>query len=497
MKWANFLHVYQPADQQPEVLEAIVAQSYRPLFTHFRDNPKARITLNINGSLLELFDTYGYHDLIDLLKEAAKKGHIEFTGSAKYHAFLPFLSADEIERQIVANAETNTFYLGDVYKPKGFFPPEMAYKNTIVPVIESLGFSWILLDEIAYSGVPGTVDFTKLYKIKNSNLNVFFRERRLSNLIMSAVVRSPQSIEEAIRADMKEKKYVITAMDGETFGHHRPGLEQTLFDILTSDRFEFLTISEIQNYFHDVVEIEPITSTWASSKNDIDRNIQFLSWSDPDNAIHKMQWELLQIALEAVKNMNRQNPHYPKVRKMMDEASASDHFWWASAKPWWKAEMIEGGAHQLLETIRAVPEVPHHTLQRATELYHNIIATAFEWQRIGRIREMRNEQHAVTRIPFKEKTWEAGGNERGVYEAFINMMEKLEKEAREQGEYERAVLWRDARWKFEHKLDIYDAINAIDLLRIEIPFEEVERTLDTYTAKYKEIRGGQPEQRGA
>ncbi|KKT68788.1 MAG: hypothetical protein UW65_C0034G0011, partial [candidate division WWE3 bacterium GW2011_GWB1_44_4] len=43
--------------------------------------------------------------------------------------------------------------------------------------------------------------------------------------------------------------------------------------------------------------------------------------------------------------------------------------------------------------------------------------------------------------------------------------------------------------------DIYDAINAIDLLRIEISNEEVEKTLDRYTQKFKAIRGGQPEQR--
>jgi hypothetical protein len=496
MKWAHFLHVYQPADQIPEVLEAIVAQSYRPLFTHFRDNPKVRLTLNITGALLELFDKHGYHDLINMLKEAAKSGHIEFTGSAKYHAFLPFLSAAEIERQIVANNETIVRYLGDAYKPKGFFPPEMAYKDTIIPVLEKLGFEWIILDEIAYKGEPGIVDYSKRYKVKNSKIDVYFRERRLSNLIMSSVVRSPESVGEAMKGDMEQNKYVITAMDGETFGHHRPGLEQTLFDILSSPKFEFINISDIKNNFDVVEEVEPIQSTWASSKNDIDRNIQFLSWSDPSNDIHKMQWELLQIALESVKNMDHKDHAYPKVREMMDQASASDHFWWASAKPWWKAEMIEGGAHQLLETIKAVPGLPKETVYHATNLYHNIIATAFEWQRIGKIREMRQEQHAVTRIPFKEKTWDVGGNERGIYEAFMAMMQQLEKKAADAGEYEKAVLWRDARWKFEHKLDIYDAVNAIDLLRIEIPFEEVEKTLDKYTAKYKEIRGGQPEQRG-
>src|SRR4051812_8266464 len=125
MKWANFLHVYQPADQQKDILEAIVSQSYRPIFTHLKENKHIRLTLNINGALLELFDKYGYQDLIDLLKEAGKEGRIEFTSSAKYHAFLPFLNQDEIVRQIKMNDETNSFFLGESYKPQGFFPPEM------------------------------------------------------------------------------------------------------------------------------------------------------------------------------------------------------------------------------------------------------------------------------------------------------------------------------------------------------------------------------------
>jgi len=51
-------------------------------------------------------------------------------------------------------------------------------------------------------------------------------------------------------------------------------------------------------------------------------------------------------------------------------------------------------------------------------------------------------------------------------------------------------------FKLENKLDIYDTINAIDLLRVEIPHKEVEETIEKYQAKYYKIRGSQPEQRG-
>ncbi len=38
MKWANFLHFYQPSNQQPDILGAIVAQSYRPIIDGIKKN---------------------------------------------------------------------------------------------------------------------------------------------------------------------------------------------------------------------------------------------------------------------------------------------------------------------------------------------------------------------------------------------------------------------------------------------------------------------------
>ena len=159
--------------------------------------------------------------------------------------------------------------------------------------------------------------------------------------------------------------------------------------------------------------------------------------------------------------------------------------------------MIEDGAFRLLETMRRVPNVSKESVDRTRDLYEKIISTAFNWQRSGRIRAMMQEQRLILRIPFKDRTIGRGGGEEGVYYAFINMMKRLEHEAAQNREYEKAILWRDAMYKFEHKLDIYDTINAIDLVRIEIPNEEVEKTIQQYKQKYAELRGGQPEQRGS
>jgi hypothetical protein len=496
MKWGNFLHIYQPADQQRDILEAIVAQSYRPIISHIHKTPKVKVTFNITGALLELFDKHGYRDLLDMLKEAGEQGKIEFTGSAKYHGFLPLLDGEDIYRQIKINNDTLAFYLGKGFKVRGFFSPEMGYDPKIVPIVESFGFKWMILDEITHNGRPGEVDYTKLYKIKNSKLNVFFRERRLSNLIMSAVVRSPETLKEAMKDDLESPRYIITAMDGETFGHHRPGLEKMLFNIFDTPDFNLSTISEILEDKREVVEIEPVVSTWASSKEDIDRGVQFLSWKDPENPIHAWQWELFRLARTEVENMDEKNPLYDEIKHHMDIGTASDHFWWASAKPWWSLEMIEDGAYRLLDTVRSIPGITTDKINHARDLYEKIITTGFMWQRTGKIRDMMKQQNSILRIPFKERTVGKGGAEEGVYHAFIDMMKRLEKEAIERREYEKAILWRDAMYKLETKLDIYDTVNAIDLVRIEIPNKEVEETIEKYKEKYREIRGGQPEQRG-
>jgi ribosome-associated translation inhibitor RaiA len=497
MHWANFLHIYQPAEQQPDILEAIVSQSYRPILERLKKHKRVRLTFNINGALLELFDRDKYFDLIDTLKTLGKEGRVEFTSSAKYHAFLPYLDELEIIRQIQANDEACKFFLGEAYKPKGFFPPEMAYHEKIASIISYLGFEWIILDEIACTGRVGGVDYKKIYRLKDSDLLVFFRERRLSNLIMSAVVRSQESLIKAMKNDLKSGRYLVTAMDGETFGHHRPGLEKMLFEVFDTPEFDLIKVSEIPKYYKNVVEIAPIRSTWASSQEDIDKGIQFLSWSDPENTIHHWQWALVKLVLNEVYEMDKNDSTYPLVRKKMDLALASDHLWWASAKPWWSLEMIEDGAYRLLDTIRSIPRAPKEKLEEASRYYEKIVSTGFQWQRSGKIRQMMKEQKSILRIPFKDRTIGRGGAEKGVYYAFIDMMKKLEKEAAKKGEYEKAILWRDAIYKLQNKLDIYDVINAIDLLRVEIPHEEVEKTIEEYKEKYRQIRGGQPEQRGA
>jgi len=229
--------------------------------------------------------------------------------------------------------------------------------------------------------------------------------------------------------------------------------------------------------------------TWASSEDDIAKGIQFISWDDPHNRIHQLQWELLRLVVKHVNALPHDGAAYRRLRERLDTAVASDQFYWAAGKPWWMIEYIERGAHDLLTIVQEVPGAETGAAPYALELYHEILELAYDWQRSGKIDSGQDRP----RIPFKERTLEAG--DRGTWQAFVDLMRREEKRAAEHSNYEEAILWRDAVFKLEQKLDMYDAVHVVDLLRQRLPHEEIENTISQYKARYNRIRGGQLEQR--
>ena len=490
MYWVNFLHIYQPFDQSKEILERVVNESYRPLFKGLLDINKIKINLNINGALAELLVKKGYHDVIDIIETLAEQKKLEFTESAKYHALLPFLDKNEIIRQIQKNYQINKKYFGRIYKPVCFFPPEMAYNKKIAAIISRLGYKIIILDEIAYNGGESYPSYNKLFFVKNAKpLIAVFRERMVSNSIMSAVVKNKKEFLNLIRDEFKENRYLLTAMDGETFGHHRPGLEKTLFKILSLPRPKQIFFSELPNYFEVKEETSPISSTWASTKEDIDKGIQFYSWKDPKNKIHKLQWTFLNYLLVIAKKRKLS----PKIEERIDRALASDQFFWASGEPWWSIEMIERGAWTTFQTLKNLPKIKKEEVKIGEKYYKNILAQALQWQRNGKIEEKAKKYKEITRIPFKERT--LGANKPEEYYAFLELMEKKMWESTKKKNFERAILWRDAIWKLETKNDIYDAIHVVNLLRTEVPDSKIREVIEKYKKKYNQMKPGQPEMR--
>lgn len=518
MKWAHFLHIYQPADQHPGILDKIVNESYRPLLKGLYKIPEAKLTLNINGILIELLFKHGYRDVIDDIKGLVELGRLELTGSAKFHSFLPLIPEEEVERQIRLNEETMVKYLGDKFKKKGFFPPEMGYSPKVASIVEKMGYEWILIDEVAVcepGEVLGDRKLNKTYKIQGTNLRVYFREKHPSNVIMGALTRSADSLKRVMSDRLADNSYVITAMDGETFGHHRPGFEEALFDILRSSDFENVFISELAEHFNETEDVAPKDSSWVPSAAEVAAGDPYNLWLHKDNQIHKYQWQLVDLAVRVVNDSEFSDKKYPRMleedfswdelsseqksgeekkrqwvwaRGLLDSALNSDPMWWASAKPWWSVEAIEKGANALYRVVMDVPDASDDKKDQAEDLYKKILFTAHEWQRKGMVDQMAHDDSAERRIPLS-KRFAAEGH----YKALLKALKAEEERSASNREYEQSIKWRDSQYKLERDLDIYDAVHILDLFRAEGDFKKFEEYLQEYRKTYRKISKGQPE----
>lgn len=440
MYWANFLHFYQPPTQKSFWVKKITKESYRPILQGLLEHPNAKLTLNISAILVELLERDGETDCIHMIRKLLSKGQIELTASAKYHPLLPRLPKEEIIRQIELNNQTHKKYFGSAYQPKGFFPPEMAFSESLASTIARMGFQWVIVDELSYSKTE-PVDYHFLYEIKKlPGFHIYFRERKMSWRILAGQLGTGDLLVNSLGDRLKDGSYLLTAMDGETFGHHRPGLEHLLFEIYQSQKLQNIHISDLPKYFSHTKKINPLPSTWALMQKDLERNLPFSRWDDEGNNIHKMQWELTNLAIKSVERADHEMPGFLEARVSLDRALHSDQYWWASAKPWWSLEMIERGAMELKDTVLKTPGTSSQAKHKAQRLYQDIIFTGFEWQRSGKVEQLAHQEDEEIRQITDEAVIDLPKEE--VEKIVANLSKEL-KTVTDQQEFERAAQLRD------------------------------------------------------
>jgi alpha-amylase/alpha-mannosidase (GH57 family) len=265
MYWSNFLHIYQPPTQTEEIVRKVTEESYRTLVHVLREAPGGKITLNINAVLTEQLARYGLDDVIRGLRELAERGQIEFTGSAMYHPILPLIPKDEVIRQVKLNTDVNQRYFGEIYKPTGFFPPEMCYSHEVAQTMVELGFRWIIVDEISFKGMIGSVKYDRLYKVEGlGDFLVFFKERPFSTGITYGTYPSAEPFLAALKNGLEKHSYLLTGTDGEVYGHHRPGQEKLLSEVFARGIPKTCTISELIKHFVQVDTVNPVPSSWST-----------------------------------------------------------------------------------------------------------------------------------------------------------------------------------------------------------------------------------------
>jgi len=353
MIWSSFLHIYQPPWQTKEMTKKIARQSYWRIVHILDKHPLAKITLNINGTLTEQLAAHGEAPLLRAFSALAKRGQIEFVGSAKYHAILPLIPRKEVIRQIELNNLTNKKYFGQWYNPKGFFPPEMCWDNRLAPILKQLGFEWVILDEIAVNSVlKKNNNITTACYDGVSNLHFFFRSRFASDLFTTAIVKSADHFLSLIgkrRAD----DMLITAFDGENLGHHSPLMDNRFEEIVEHPSIRMLTHSELFRICSIRKRVSPRASSWSSRPQDLKRGIPYPLWQYPGNALQKIQWDITNEALRFVRW--GKNEKYGTAQTLLDQALSSDQYWWASAMPWWGVDELLRGTSLYLRAVEAIP----------------------------------------------------------------------------------------------------------------------------------------------
>ncbi|MHA1847431.1 MAG: hypothetical protein ACTSXU_07290, partial [Promethearchaeota archaeon] len=170
-----------------------------------------------------------------------------------------------------------------------------------------------------------------------------------------------------------EDYYVILAMDGETFGHHVKhafdSFLNPLFDSLPRrEDIKIATVSEIIDMFPQGSEQIPRDSSWSTMSYDLQRDMPFPLWFNPDNELHVEQYRILMFAITLIHLASKyraamnhdQLAMFANARNFLDRGVHSCQQWWASKRPWYSPDMIIRGLEEILLAVvnakRSIPE---------------------------------------------------------------------------------------------------------------------------------------------
>ena len=299
---------------------------------------------------------------MDLLKNLVSENKIEIVGTAKFHPILPLIPEKEALRQIQMNEEINIKEFGR-WERKGFFPPELAISGSIAKSIRQLGYKWVIMSGIA---CPEEWPYDKIFTSPNG-LQLFFRDDILSNKIAFNDI-SPKEFVSDIKSvhkniDKSNATYILTALDGETFGHHIKNYHRTFLGAVLEliDQHKNLNtifISDLDLHFPLAKKkIIPRESSWSTTYEDLIARIPYPLWDHPENSVHKFYWKLMKSlnnlmsiadTIDLTKDWEIEN-YYNTARYYYDRGIYSCPTWWSNPyNRTWSPNLIYKGVEILM-----------------------------------------------------------------------------------------------------------------------------------------------------
>jgi len=286
--------------------------------------------------------------LIPSYKKLQDEGKLEISTTPFYHPILPLLCNGGVKEafRYTEDAKAHVREAIKLYKslfgqePSGFWPAEAAVSDEAIAVLKDAGLKWIATDEeiLMESLADPKIDRgTVVYRIfepeKTPGLNIFFRDKNLSNAISFYYPRIDQSkaVEDFIGhirnirnwVQQFEGESVVTiALDGENPWEYYPDGGKTflrgIYELLPQEEgIEVTTFRDIlakkTEPPHRLKHIYP--GSWI--------NHNFNVWAGDSE--DKKAWELLARTRKALVDTD---PHNKKAWEEIYAAEGSDWFWW-------------------------------------------------------------------------------------------------------------------------------------------------------------------------
>lgn len=381
MLWLNFLHFYQPANAEFYNIRKALDKSYWRLLRLIEEHPNIKMTFNVSGCLLERLEEAKEKAFLERLKFLVKKGRIELTGSAFYHGFLPLLPEKEVVRQIKENEKVLKKLFGKNFKPTGFFLPEMSYSLAVAKIIKRLGYDWIILDELAYSGgSKERPDIKRLYIDETSGLKVIFRDRIFSSAYPPDKILPLLKVKTSEKAEKKiSDEIYLTATDAELYGLRHEDPTGEMEKIVKIKKLKTLTLSDYIKKLEKkkALKIKIYPSSWESSVAEIKTGDAYALWHNKKNKIQMLLWKLANLSLE-LETKYKKDKNYYWYRWHLARGLASCTFWWASARDFskifgpyaWSPDDIERGLEDLIRSVRSLNDAKTKKKKLEAEKYY-------------------------------------------------------------------------------------------------------------------------------
>lgn len=279
-------HNYFDDKKNEEICKKVASKCYIPtnklmLELIRKHHGKFRISYSITGAALEQFERYS-PEVIQLFKELAKTGCVEFLSETYYHSLSFLYSKEEFKEQIELHRKKIKELFG--YEPKVFRNTELIYNNELANYIEGMGYKGIIAegaDHILgwrspnFLYTPVTCKSIKLL-LKNYKLSddIAFR---FSNRSWAEWPLTAEKFEKWVSAANGNGNVINLFMDYETFGEHQ--WEDTgIFDfmrhlpdqILRHPDNNFMTPCEVIDKYPSVSDLDIHSFiSWADLERDL------------------------------------------------------------------------------------------------------------------------------------------------------------------------------------------------------------------------------------